>query len=156
MKENKSQLAISIMIPVLTGLLAGLLTRGGMEAFERMNKPLLSPPTWLFPIVWTVLYILMGVASYLAARHGTETEMIREALFTYYAQLFFNFVWPILFFNFQWYFAAFICLVVMWILIISTVVRFFKIDRLAAVLMVPYLVWTTFAAYLNLGIYLLN
>lgn len=156
MKINKSQLTISIMVPVLTGLLAGILTRNGAAAFGNLNKPPLSPPAWLFPVVWTVLYVLMGIASYLASEHGAEQQNVQTALLTYYAQLVFNFAWPVLFFNFQWYFVAFICLVVMWILILSTLVRFWRINRTAGILMLPYLLWTTFAGYLNLAVYFLN
>lgn len=156
MKNSKLQLAVSILIPTLTGLLAGILTRNGTEAFKSMDRPPFSPPALLFPIVWTVLYILMGISYYLVIRHGEDRKDVQNALSSYYAQLFFNFLWPILFFNFQWYFAAFLCLVLMWLLILRTIVLFYKIDRTAAGLLLPYLLWTTFAGYLNLAVYFLN
>lgn len=156
MKGKIAQLIISILIPVFTGLLAGLVTRNGMSAFGNMIQPAFSPPAWLFPIVWTVLYILMGISSYLVMRQGEERKDVQSALSGYYAQLVLNFLWPVLFFNFQWYFAAFLCLVLMWLLILKTIVSFYPIDKTAAGLLLPYLFWTTFAGYLNLAVYFLN
>lgn len=121
-----------------------------MTTFETIQKPVLSPPGWLFPIVWTVLYILMGIASYLVLT--TESSQ-HVTLFIYKIQLFFNFIWPIIFFNLRLYLLAFIWLIILWLLILITAILFYKTNKLA---MLPYLIWVTFAGYLNLSIYLLN
>ena len=149
-------LAISIAIPLAVGLVSGFLTRNGMQIFAMVNKPPLSPPAWLFPVVWTILYVLMGVASYLVANEGRDREDVQKALDTYAVQLFFNFAWSIIFFNFGWYLFAFTWLMAMWALIIRMFLQYKKINKTAAYLTIPYLAWVTFAAYLNLGIYLLN
>lgn len=127
-----------------------------METFSALNKPPLSPPGWLFPVVWTILYVLMGVASYLVFTSDADTADKEKALTVYGYQLIFNFFWSLWFFNLSLYLFSFIWLVVLWILIIITTVRFFRISKTAGYLMVPYLAWVTFAGYLNLGIYLLN
>lgn len=127
-----------------------------MEAFEALNQPPLSPPGWLFPVVWTVLYVLMGIASYLVSVSDAPQEEKARALWTYGIQLAFNFLWPIAFFNLKWYLFAFLWLVILWILILITALRFGRIRKPAGYLLVPYLLWVAFAGYLNLGIYLLN
>ena len=156
MKIDYKKLIISILIPLLVGGLSALLTRNSMEMFETVAKPPLSPPGWLFPVVWTVLYILMGIASYFVkVSEGSKTAS-DKALVLYGIQLFFNFFWSIIFFNLEAYFFAFVWLIILWVLIILTTVSFYKIDKKAGLLMIPYLLWVTFAAYLNLGIYILN
>ena len=156
MKTKKLELLKSVATALLIGILAAVLTGGGMEAFESVNKPPLSPPGWLFPIVWTILYILMGVAFYLVNQSGASQEERNIATRLYGVQLIVNFFWPILFFGFGWYGVAFLWLVLLWILILLTIIQFNKISKTAAYLMIPYLVWVTFAGYLNLGIWLLN
>lgn len=142
-----------LAIPLAVGGLSALLTRGSMESFEALNKPPLSPPGWLFPVVWAVLFVLMGIASYLAAVSGGPN---RTALAVYGVQLLFNFVWPLLFFRLAQYLPAFIWLVILWVLILVTAVFFYRISKPAGYLMLPYLAWVAFAGYLNLAIFLLN
>ena len=156
MKINKKLLIICLVIPLAVGGLAALLTGGGMDTFETLNQPPLSPPGWLFPVVWTILYILMGIASYLVLTSGKSHESIRRALVLYGIQLVFNFLWPIFFFSLSAYLFAFIWLVALWLLILATTVSFYRLFDIAGYLMIPYLIWVTFAGYLNLGIYLLN
>lgn len=156
MKTKKLELIRSIAIPLLVGILAAVLTQGGMEAFEALNKPPLSPPGWLFPVVWTILYILMGVSFYLIIQSDKSSEEVNAATFLYGLQLIVNFFWPILFFGFGWYLISFLWLVLLWILILLTIIQFSKISKTAAYLMIPYLIWVTFAGYLNLAIWLLN
>ena len=156
MKINWKTLIIAIALPLGIGGLSALLTMGAMKSFGELNQPPLSPPAIVFPIVWTVLYILMGIASYLVIRgQGSEEDTVR-ALTLYGAQLFFNFFWSIIFFNFEWYGIAFVWLVIMFILIIATTVSFFKINKWAGILMLPYCLWVAFAGYLNLAISFLN
>ena len=156
MKIDKKRLIICLAIPLVVGGAAGLLTMNSMEAFEALNQPPLSPPGWLFPVVWTVLYVLMGIASYLVSVSDAPHEEKARALWTYGIQLAFNFLWPIAFFNLKWYLFAFLWLVILWILILITALRFGRIRKPAGYLLVPYLLWVAFAGYLNRGIYLLN
>ena len=156
MKIDKKRLIICLAIPLVVGGAAGLLTMNSMEAFEALNQPPLSPPGWLFPVVWTVLYVLMGIASYLVSVSDAPHEEKARALWTYGIQLAFKFLWPIAFFNLKWYLFAFLWLVILWILILITALRFGRIRKPAGYLLVPYLLWVAFAGYLNLGIYLLN
>ncbi len=145
-----------IAIPLLVGGASAFLTSNAMSTFETVNKPPLSPPGWLFPVVWTILYILMGVASYLVAVSQKEKEEISKALILYGAQLAVNFFWSIFFFRFGWYLFSFFWLLLLWMLILMTIRAFYGISKTAAYLMIPYLVWVTFAGYLNLGIWYLS
>ena len=104
MKLDKKLLAKCIAIPLLIGTAASLITMGGMKAFEALNQPPLSPPMWLFPVAWTILYVLMGVASYLVYTSGADQKQVRDAIGVYAAQLLVNFLWPIFFFHFQYTF----------------------------------------------------
>lgn len=156
MKGNWKALLICAAVPLLTGGIAALLTKNSMATFSLLNKPALSPPGWLFPVVWTVLYILMGVASYLVLSAQVPHGSREKALKVYLIQLFFNFFWPIFFFRFELYTFSFIWLVALWFLILLTAILFYRISRLAAFLLLPYLLWVAFAGYLNLGITLLN
>ena len=153
MKKQWKTLIICIVIPLAVGGLSALLTRGSMQMFNSINKPKLAPPGWLFPVAWTILYILMGIASYLVV---TSKKPNGSAMITYGLQLIFNFFWSIIFFNLNLYLFAFIWLVVLWLLILKTIIKFFQISEPAGYLMIPYLLWVTFAGYLNLSIYLLN
>ncbi len=155
MKIQWKKLITCIIIPLAVGGVAALLTRGSMQAFDTLNKPPLSPPGWLFPIVWTILYILMGIASYLVATSG-QPYRSRSALTVYGIQLVFNFFWSIIFFNLEMYLFAFIWLVLLWLFILTTTFLFYRISKAAGYLMLPYLLWVTFAGYLNLAIFLLN
>jgi tryptophan-rich sensory protein len=156
MKIQWKKLLISVAIPLGVGLLAGLLTSDSTKLFESVNKPPLAPPAWLFPVTWSVLYVLMGIAFY-RVWIATATYAARKEAFLFYAlQLGFNFFWPIIFFNMQEYLFAFVWLLVLWVLILLTQKRFAVIDRLAGYLLIPYLVWVAFAGYLNLGIWWLN
>lgn len=149
-------LLVAIAIPLLVGGLSALLTKDSMANFEQLNKPPLSPPGWLFPVVWTVLFALMGIASYLIYTSDADKKSKTTALTFYAVQLFFNFLWSIIFFNLEAYLFAFIWLVILWALILITIILFYRIRKSAAWLMLPYLLWVTFAGYLNFSIYLLN
>lgn len=153
MKLPSKNLLTALAIPLAAGVLSAALTRDAMSSFSAMKQPPLSPPGWLFPVVWAILYLLMGFASYLIVTSGQETE---HALTLYFAQLFFNFLWSIWFFDFRWYLFAFFWLSILWVLIFATIRAFAVISKKAALLFVPYLLWVTFAGYLNLGIWLLN
>lgn len=153
MKIQWKKLIICLAIPLAVGGLSAFLTRNSMENFESINKPILAPPGWLFPVVWTILFILMGIASYLVLTSGKSNT---SALAIYGIQLVFNFFWSIIFFNLEMYLFAFIWLVVLWLLILKTTILFYQISKPAGYLMIPYLLWVTFAGYLNLAIFFLN
>ena len=153
-KINWKQLLISIGIALGIGGLSALVTMNSMDKYETMAKPALSPPGFLFPIVWAILFTLMGISSYLI--FNSEDSRKPFALFIYGAQLAVNFFWPIFFFNFSEYLWAFIWILLLWLLIILMIKKFYPINKVAALLQVPYLLWVTFAAYLNFGVYLLN
>lgn len=155
MKIEWKKLIISILIPLAVGGLSALLTRESMQTFDSITKPPLSPTPWLFPVVWTILFILMGIASYLIATSNKPFRS-KTALTVYAIQLVFNFFWSIIFFNLEMYLFAFIWLVVLWALIILTAVLFYRISKPAGYLMIPYILWVTFAGYLNFAIFLLN
>lgn len=155
MKIQWKKLILCVLIPLLVGGLSALLTKVNMQLFDYVNKPPLSPPGWLFPVVWTILYILMGVASY-AVLVSEDRVKRRTALFVYGLQLFFNFFWSIIFFNVQYYLFALIWLVILLALIVLTTALFYRIKNGAGYLLLPYIAWVSFAGYLNYGIYILN
>lgn len=156
MKIDKKKLITSIALPLIVGGVAGLLTRGVMQEFQGLNQPPLSPPGWVFPVVWTILYTLMGISSYIIAVSQEDKKAVSDALRIYYYQLAVNFLWPIFFFNLQWYLFAFLWLILLWILVAMMIAKFADISKVAAYLNIPYLIWLTFAAYLNLGVWWLN
>lgn len=153
-KINYKQLAISLAISLGMGFLSGLVSMMGMENFENANKPPLTPPNYLFPIVWTILFILMGISAYIVFKSDELAKS--NALIVYGIQLLVNFFWPIFFFNMSAYLFSFIWIIVLWLLIILMIKMFYPISKTAALLQIPYLLWVTFAAYLNFGVYLLN
>lgn len=141
---------LSILITLLVGLIAGFLTMNSMGIYSTINRPPLSPPSWLFPVVWTILYTLMGIS---VARYIIKTNIVPRI---YVLQLIVNFLWPFIFFNLEAYLLSFIWLLLLIVLAILMIVEFYRVDKLAGILQIPYLIWLLFAAYLNFAIYLLN
>ena len=155
MKIQWKKLLICLAIPLAVGGLAALLS-GGMGDYKALRQPPFAPPGWVFPIVWSILYLLMGYSSYRVLISGKDPVEIRNALKLYGAQLILNFVWPIVFFGLEWRLVAFFILVALWVFIYLTIRAFSKIDEQAGDLLLPYILWVTFAGYLNLGVYFLN
>lgn len=151
--QNKSPLIISILIPLAVGSLSSLLS-GNMSMYSTLNKSTLNPPSFIFPIVWTILYILMGISSYIV--YSSNSPDTPKALKIYFLQLFFNFWWSIIFFGFGQYLLAFLWLIILIILIYVMIKEFYKISPAAAYLQIPYLLWCLLAAYLNFVIYIKN
>ncbi|MDO4731371.1 MAG: TspO/MBR family protein [Clostridia bacterium] len=147
-------LIISIAISLAVGILSGFLTMGAMQNYEVIQKPMLSPAPIIFPIVWTILFVLMGISAYRVYVYNDTND--KNALWLYAVQLAVNFIWPFIFFNAQQYLIAFIWLIILWILVLLMIIKFYKIDRISAYLQIPYIIWLTFAAYLNCGVYMLN
>ena len=155
MKIQWKKLLICLAIPLAVGGLAALLS-GGMGDYKALQQPPLAPPGWVFPIVWSILYLLMGYASYRVLTSEKDPGEIKEALKLYGAQLILNFVWPIVFFGLEWRLVAFFVLIALWVFIYLTIRAFSKIDERAGDFLLPYILWVTFAGYLNLGVYFLN
>ena len=148
---------ISIVIALGVGGLAAFLTRNSMDIYKEINTPPLSPPSWLFPVVWTILYILMGISAAMIYKENGSFDGTKEkALVTYAASLIFNFAWSIVFFNLKGFGVAVIILLILLFLIIRTILLYRKINKIAAYMQIPYAVWVAFAGYLNIGIWILN
>lgn len=143
---------ISILIPVLVGVFVGFITAPFMD-YNTLEKPFLSPPGILFPIVWTILYTLMGISYGILKNKGLINQ---EIDFIYYLQLGINALWSIIFFVLKWRLFAFFWILLLIICVIIMIIRFYSKDKLAGLLQIPYLLWILFAAYLNLAFYLLN
>ncbi|MBR3868468.1 MAG: tryptophan-rich sensory protein [Clostridia bacterium] len=157
MKKKIKPYVISIAISLGVGIISALLTRGNMNIYEEVRTPPLSPPSFLFPVVWTVLYILMGISAAMIYTDKTASKRQKDsALYTYAASLFVNFFWSIIFFNMRAFLFAFIWLLLLLYLIISTILQYRRINPVAAYLQIPYALWVTFAGYLNFGIWFLN
>lgn len=144
--------AKSILIPLVLGGVVGFLISGSMN-YDSLNQPPLSPPAIIFPIVWTILYILMGVSYGILESNNQVDNSIK---YIYYAQLIVNLLWPIAFFVLEWQLFAFIWILLLDVLVLAMVIKFFKANKLSGALQLPYLAWVLFASYLNLGTYLLN
>lgn len=158
MKVDKRKIkvyAVFLIVTVAIGGLSALLTNMGMESYKAAQKPPLTPPDIVFPIVWTILFVLMGVS---AARVwlSSNSRLRNQGIIVYFIQLFFNFLWSVLFFNFQAYGLSFLWIIGLWLLILLMIVKFYRADKIAGLLQIPYLLWVSFAAYLNFMVYQLN
>ena len=146
----------AIVLPLSGGLLGAFAVRGGLEQYQALTKPLLTPPPVVFIVAWSVLYLLMGVAAYRVSIAYVDAKQKTVALRWYYAQLLLNLIWPTLFFGFGLLKTAAVVLVLLWVAVLITLLHFLYIDKPAGYLLVPYLLWLSFAAYLNTGYILLN
>ena len=147
---------ISALIAMAIGGLSALLSMDGMEAYSTsVIKPALTPPAWLFGVVWPILYALMGIG---AAKIWLSADSVAKnrGLNLYVAQLIVNFFWSLIFFNAQAFGFAFAWLLLLWVLVLLMILQFYRVDKKAALLQIPYLLWLTFAAYLNLGVWIMN
>ena len=158
--QKTIRLVIMVGIPLVVGMLSAFLTGDAMIEYGDLVQPALAPPAWLFPVAWTILYILMGLGSYFLLVSDTDTEQQyndkRMALIIYFIQLGFNFGWSLFFFLGKFYVFSFIWLMIMWLMIIALVVKSSRVCKKATLMFIPYLIWTTFAAYLNVMIAILN
>lgn len=154
------RLLVSLAVPLVVGGISALIAGDSMAAFGAFNQPPLAPPAWLFPVAWTILYILMGLACFFVWVRPTNKQltMKQKTIFfvVYGLQLVFNFLWSIFFFNLVWHLFAFIWLIVLWAMILFLVIWSGKKVRIAMWLLLPYLLWCTFAGYLNIMIAILN
>lgn len=154
------RLLVSLAVPLAVGGAAALIAGDSMATFNSFNQPPLAPPAWLFPVAWTILYILMGSACFLVWVHPTDKQVTAKEKVFFFAiygiQLAFNFLWSIFFFNFEWHLFAFFWLIALWMMILALVVWSGKNRHFAMWLLLPYLAWVTFAGYLNIMIAILN
>ncbi len=142
----------SILVPLVLGGLIGFITSGKMD-YNLLTKPVLAPPGWLFPVVWSILYILMGISYGYLKTKDKDTTQVKKS---YYTQLIVNLIWPLIFFLLKWRFVALIWIILLVVSVIDMIYVFYKEEKLAGLLQIPYLIWVLFATYLNLFFYLLN
>lgn len=153
MKKYK-YIILNIAISLGIGELSAFFTMNSMDIYQNINRPKLAPPGYIFPIVWTILYVLMGISSYLIHRSNHKNK--ETALIIYYFQLLINFSWPIFFFNYQNFLLALAILFILNILVIVLIKVTYSINHLASYLLIPYLIWILFALYLNFWIFIHN
>lgn len=155
-KHNISDMLIYIISAEVIGAVSALLAGGFSDFFNKYEEPPLLPPGWLFPVVWTILYAVMGYSAYLVTHSYSETAQKKTSLTIYWTQLALNFMWSIIFFRFEALWLAFVVVMALWVMIIAMILSFRKISPLAAYINIPYLLWVTFAAYLNLATAIIN
>ncbi|MBX7320788.1 tryptophan-rich sensory protein [Clostridium chauvoei] len=149
-------LIINILIPVVGGLVVGYLNKNTMGTYAMLKKPIFTPPSYVFPIIWTILYVLMGISAYRIYMRNKQGANDNGAYFFYLVQLIFNFMWSFIFFTFRLYGIAFIWLIILFILVIITFIKFIKVDKISGILLIPYMIWLIFAGVLNFFIWMFN
>lgn len=154
MCNNKVKTLGLVLLPLGVGALSGYLNGGAMDQYQALSQPPCSPPAWVFMVVWTILYALMGIGA--AIIYCSDHPNRGEALKTFFIQLAFNFCWSFFFFSFEWRLFAFIWLIILLLLALAMVKDFKEISKTAAFLQIPYILWLCFAAYLNFGAWWLN
>ena len=155
-KVKIKDLIVSILVTFGVGFLGFLSGRTYFSDYLKLNKPIFSPPSFIFPIVWTILYILMAIAAYRVHMKKYSGINIATAIKLYAVQLFLNFLWPVLFFNLRLYGISFLELLFLLIFILLTFFEFLKKEKVAAVLIIPYIAWVSFAGVLNYAIWMMN
>ena len=151
------KLVVSIVACLAAGAIGSMFTRQAISTwYATLEKPAFQPPNWLFAPVWTLLYVLMGVAAFLVWRKGLENRQVKIALIAFLVQLVLNALWSVVFFGLESPLYGFIVIVVLWGAILFTILKFYRISLASSVLLWPYLLWVTFAAVLNESVWLLN
>lgn len=145
------KLLFYVIITIIIGTVPSFFIKIG-DTYKGLVKPPLSPPGFIFPIVWTILFILMGISVYLASKNTNGSEI----LLIYFIQLVLNSLWTPIFFGFNQYFLGFLWILMLIILVVTMILMFYKIDRVSSYLLIPYLIWLLFACYLSFGVYILN
>jgi benzodiazapine receptor len=155
--NNFWKLIISVLTCLSAGFIGSIFTTPSIPNwYTTLNKPSFNPPNWLFAPVWTTLFILMGTAAFLIWRKGLKKKEVKNALIIFLLQLVFNTLWSFLFFKFHSPFWALVDIAVLWALILLVLIKFWKISKTAGILLIPYLLWVSFASFLNYAIYRLN
>ncbi|NYZ78659.1 tryptophan-rich sensory protein [Candidatus Micrarchaeota archaeon] len=159
MKNKAVALIATILICEIAGVIGSLFTYQSIPDWyntSKLNKPSFTPPSWLFAPVWVTLYFLMGVSAYLIWEKGAKKKEVRNALSIFGVQLFLNVLWSILFFGLRCPLCGFVEIILLWLAIAATIIKFNKLSRAAAFLLIPYILWVTFAALLNFYVWMLN
>lgn len=154
--KSLTKLVASFAIVLAAGVLGAVFSLNAKSVFSSLAKPSFAPPASVFAPVWTVLFLLMGIAFYRVWTKGADKHEVRTAIFYFLTQLLFNVLWCVLFFSLEMRLASFVDIIILLIYIVITTLKFFKIDKCAGFLMIPYLLWVTFAAVLNFALFLLN
>ena len=151
------KLIISIVVCQCAGIIGSIFTASAIPTwYATLDKPVFTPPNWLFAPAWITLYLLMAIAAFLIWRRGLHIKPVRIALILFLIQLIINVIWSVVFFGLQSILSGLIVIVILWIMILFTIIQFYKVSIAAGSLMIPYILWVTFATCLNAGIYLLN
>jgi len=151
------RLIISIIVCQLAGIIGSIFTTPAIPGwYASLKKPAFSPPNWLFGPVWITLFLLMGISLFIVWRKGADTPLVRSALMIFGIQLIFNVLWSVAFFGLRSPLSGLVVIVILWIAILLTIIQFSKVSELAAALLIPYIIWVSFASILNTSLYLLN
>jgi benzodiazapine receptor len=156
-RNNVIKLIVSILVCQVAGGIGALFTTSSIPTwYATLNKPSFTPPSWIFGPVWTVLYLMMGIAAFLVWRKGLNDPQVKTALIIFVVQLALNALWSFLFFGLRSPLAGLVDIVLLWVFIMLTIVLFIRISTIAGLLLIPYLLWVSFATVLNFAIWRLN
>ena len=151
------RLVVAVAIPLIAGFLGSVFTMPSIPTwYAAINKPAWNPPNWIFGPVWTILFILMGIALWLIWEKGLDKIQVRTAVNIFSAQLVLNIVWSLLFFGLHSPFWAFIEIIALWLMILWTIIAFYRLDKTAGLILIPYILWVSFASFLNFTVMRLN
>jgi len=151
------KLIFTIVICHSAGFIGAIFTSSAILTwYDSLKKPFFSPPNWIFGPVWTILYTLMGISAYLVWRQGIHNSQVKTALIIFGVQLFLNAIWSPIFFGLRALFFALVVIIILWIAILLTILSFLKISKIAAVLLIPYILWVSLATILNYSLWVLN
>lgn len=154
---NYLKLIISIVVCEFAGIIGSFFTSSSVSGwYAGIVRPAFNPPSWLFGPVWTILFVLMGISVFLVWKNGLERKDVRIAIYIFLVQLVLNTLWSIIFFGLKNPGGAFVEIIFLWISILFSIFAFAKVSKTAAWLLVPYILWVSFAAYLNYSIWSLN
>ncbi len=155
--KNITKLVFSILVCQIAGIIGSLFTSPSIANwYQTITKPVFTPPNWIFAPVWIILFLMMGISLYIILKQKLKKKEVRRGLFLFFTQLILNSLWSIIFFGLHNPLLAFVEIIFLWLFIILTIVQFSKISKIASYLLIPYLLWVTFAAFLNLYIWILN
>ena len=151
------KLVVSIIVCQLAGIIGAFFTTPAIPSwYAALNKPSFTPPDWVFGPVWITLYFLMGIAAFILWRRGLDKEGVKPALVIFLVQLVLNALWSVVFFGLRSPMAGAVVIFVLWVAILLTILRFFRLSIVAGSLLLPYILWVSFAAVLNMSIWILN
>ncbi|MEM3556237.1 MAG: TspO/MBR family protein [Candidatus Micrarchaeia archaeon] len=155
--KSKTALIVAILICEMAGVIGSVFTYNSIpDWYDRLKKPDFTPPSWLFAPAWVTLYLFMGVSAYLVWEKGVKRKEVRDALSIFGVQLLLNLFWSIFFFGLRCSLCGFVEIILLWLAIAVTIIKFHKLSKPAALLLIPYILWVSFAAILNFYVWRLN